>query len=222
MNFSDLQTETMADAFKEAQRPSVKRWLNYAAGQLWNHEEWTFRYAHDDVTVTKDSATVTGIATDLGIVIGVWNSDGERLRWINPADYNDLYYTETDTGTPSDFTVINKALTLGPIPDTSATYRLFYERAYGHYQADGTTFTTGEMDEPQDIPVFPAETHLTLVFWAREIGKALRSDPTAALESQLKDAGIEFMRRNFLADQRGEFEQWGAWDAEQDYWGYVL
>ena len=215
MTFSELQSAVLSGAFNETQRSSVKDWLNYAAGQLWNLESWTFRLAEDAVSVTTDSTAVTGLPTDLGIPTGLWNSDGDPLLYVTPTVWNSSYYGATGTGLPEVWTIVDGAIRVGPISNETATdYRLAYERAFGHYQTGTTTFTAGNMSEDGDTPVFPTETHYTLVWWARMLGKAARSDSTAQIDSQLRDEGIEFMRRNYLAGQRAGGEQWGAFDPD--------
>lgn len=212
--FVDLQNDTILNAFKEADRAQVKKWVNLAAASLWIAEEWTFRYAEDSVVLTAASTALTEIADDYGIALGLWNSDGDQLTRVSRPDWNSLFHGSTETGTPWAYTLLDGAIKVGPIPDAADTLLLHYQRAYGHLS--GSTFVAGAMDSDGDVPASPDDFHYVIVHWARMVGKALRSDPTAKLEEALRDEGLEAMRRTYLVEFRGEPDQWGAYTP--GYW----
>lgn len=209
MDFVSIQNEVMSDRFRGDQRDRVKLWINSAYADIWTMEEWTFRFAEDQVTVTTSSTAVTDLPTDLGAVMGMWNSEGDRISYITPGEWSDLYYGETSTGKP-EFYTINPAGTLvvGPISnETDTGYKIRYEKL------------RVDLDGPQDVPLLPSSSHFVLVHAACEIGLAMENDyPTADIQRGMKEDKLAGMRSQYLEVQRGEFEQWGSFDPETEYW----
>jgi hypothetical protein len=217
---AELRASVTRQAFDGNDAAEINRWLNQADAALWISEEWKWRYGTTHVTVTADSAAVTVVPDDFDIPLGMWRNTGERLTYLPPEDFFDVFWeaNTTETGTPWAYTITNEALEVGPAAaETSVNYLLYYQSAYGHMD-DGTDFSVGPMDADDDTPVFPEELHYILVYWARMIGKALRADPTAKLEEALRDEALEAMRKNWLVDKRGQYEQWGAFHPSGGTW----
>lgn len=198
MSFSDLVTEVETIRFSAAQSTQIQRWINDRYAALWNSEEWIFKYATDAVTVTTGSSAVSGLASDVGIPIGFWRADGYPLHYLPPRDFFNIYAGATDTGAPAYYTMLNQAITVGPISnETSATYTLAYQKRLTALVADS------------DTPAIPAEHHYLLVYGALYTGLALYNDFTFQFSKELWDQGIAEMKREWLVDQRGEATVWG-------------
>ena len=65
------------------------------------------------------------------------------------------------------------------------------------------------MTADTDIPLIPAAHHYLLVSGAMSEGLRLYNDFTWEFQEQAFLAGIQEMRREWLADQRGEAGVWG-------------
>lgn len=204
MSFSDIVTEVERIRFSAAQSTSIQRWVNDAYASLWNTDEWIFKYGRvSNLTVTAGSTTLSGLPTDFGICLGLWRDDGLPLSYRAPRDFFNIYAGSTTAGSPQFFTIVNQAITVEPIPDTSvSTYSMVYEKRLTPLVADG------------DIPAIPSMHHYLLVTGAMRIGLRLYNDFTWAFQEQAWQQGIQEMRREWLNDQRGEVTQWGRDDVE--------
>jgi hypothetical protein len=201
VTFLEIQNELLPAGvgntarFKETQRSSVKRWINDRLAELWGLEDWTFRKGYGNITVTGGS-NVAAAPTDLGLPIGFWNNFGDRLAYVTPAEYFSRHLGPVVTGTPSVFTLVNRQILLDPTPGGNATYVMYYDKACVLLANDG------------DIPGIPVEHHYMLVHGAEATGQVRMQDFTYQFSEQRWQNQLAAMRRNFLADQRGNTAEW--------------
>jgi hypothetical protein len=210
MTFAEICSEVQSLRFNSSQSSSIQRWVNDRYAALWNADEWIFKYAKANVTVTAGSNTVTALPADFGIALGMWRADGQPLSWMPPKDFENFYQGSSDTGGPGFFTIINQTVLVGPTSnETSSTYLLLYEKRMTPLVADG------------DIPAIPAQHHYLLVTGALALGLALFNDFTFQFLETVWQQGIAEMRQEWLADQRGQVGQWGRDNVESlpSYWG---
>jgi hypothetical protein len=134
MTYKNIQ-DMAIKRFKEAQRPDLKQWIQLAYENVWNLERWSFRYGTDLVTVTANSADVSNIPGNLGVVEALLRSDGTPLDALQPHEYSERYYGSTiQPGGPEAFTVIGGGIKVGPPSnETKTDYQLVHERAVGYY-----------------------------------------------------------------------------------------
>lgn len=212
MTFLELQAalSTYPGArFKTTQAIAYKHWLNTRAAELWGLEDWTFRKAKAALSVTASSETATS-PSDLGIVLGLWDSYGDQLTYTRPSDFLDQHIGNTAAGTPSIYTVVNKTIYLDPTPSaTSATWTIYYDRSYCHKNLAGA-YVAGDMSLDTDTPALPDELHYLLVHGATSMGSVEMNDFTYQFAEQSWQSGIESARRNYLVDVRGASQQWGS------------
>lgn len=217
MTFLELQNALLPAGvgntarFKETQRLEVKNWLNDRYAEVWGLEDWTFRYASSPFSVTAGSNlgnwTGTGnLIKDIGIVNHLFQADGTRVTYVDPATYFERHLGNTAAGSPSVFTIVNTAgfpatrqIMLDPTPDTSsAAWQILYERQMTPLTVDTET------------PLLPVEHHYMLVHGAEATGQIRVSDFTYQFSEQRWQNQLAAMKRNYLADQRGEPGQWGS------------
>ena len=201
MTFKALQDELVAGPtprFSSAQRDQVKLWLNDRYAELWGLEDWTFRKAVADLSVVAGNDQVTE-PTDIGIVLSLVRDDGAPVHYVSPDLFYQSHLTTQSASTSDRFTVVNKQIILDPTPGTSATWKLYYDRALTLLSADG------------DIPAIPAEHHYILVHGATASGSVMVNDFTYQFAEQRWMNELDSMRKNYLTDQRGAPLQWGSY-----------
>lgn len=199
MTYLELQNELITQPgarFKPTQRDSVKQWLNARYAQVWGSEDWTFRKASGSVTVTAGNATAAAPA-NYGIGMGLWTELGDLVTYVTPKDYLDTHTGTVVSGTPDSYTVLNGVVLLDPTPAASATYTCLYEKAFVPLALDA------------DVPLLPAEHHYMLVYGALSQGSVMMQDFTYQFAEQEWQNEIAAMKRNYLANTRGEPVQWG-------------
>lgn len=193
MNYLALQNAVMSDRFDESQRGDVKTWINARYWQLWNEEEWTFRYATATVSVTAGSKTVTGLPSDFLIARSLQRGDGDSLVSLPATEFERVYYNArtTETGLPEAYTVIGGTIFVGPAAnETASDYQLVYQREYTALSADG------------DTPAIPVGAHEMLVFGASAMGLQLQNDYTWQFQEQLYQDQLATLRKGYLSDRR--------------------
>lgn len=207
MTFLELQNATMNDRFDESQRGDVKNWINSRYWQLWNEEEWSFRYATDLVSVTSGSQTVGSLPTDFGDVRSLQRGDGTTLASLDPVSFNRTYYDARAvySGLPEAYTVVDGVVSVGPASSETATdYQLVYEREYTKLVLDAA------------IPEIPEGAELALVYGASAMGLQLQNDYTWQFQETLYQGELATMRRSYLRDRRDSNAQYAA-DVLGDY-----
>jgi hypothetical protein len=199
LNIQDQLVKVPNARFSEADRDQAKLWINDRYAELWGLENWTFRDRIAQVTVTAGSQTVSAVPADLGPVLTFQLDTGQPLNFLSPQQFQENYYGSTWTGVPSDYTVVNGAMYVGPTPATSSTsYQLIYEAKLTLLVNDS------------DVPAIPAEHHFILVHGALATGCLTRNDFTYQFAEQRWQNELEAMRRSYRAVQRGDYSQWGA------------
>jgi hypothetical protein len=132
MTFRDLQ-DAVLERFNSSRRNDCKEWIRYVYGQLWDADEWTFKLNSTQVQVTAGSNLVTGLPEDFGIPHELLNTNGVPLTWMDPAKFERMHNSETQTSIPWDYTVygagLAKKMLCGPISSETATYTLVYEKS---------------------------------------------------------------------------------------------
>lgn len=220
MTFLELQQELSTvpgHRFKSTQASSYKKWINARAAELWGLEDWTFRKAYASLSVTGSNDAATS-PSDLGVVLGIWDSDGDPITYLPVADFAARHISNTSTSDTTVYTVVNKSILLDPTPSgSSSAWKIYYDRAYCHLSSGGA-YVAGDMSADTDVPALPAETHYLLVHGATAMGSVNMNDFTYQFAEQAWLSGIESMRRNYLVDQRGATQQWGALSADATSW----
>lgn len=199
MTFLELQNELIAvpaARFKETQRESVKKWINYRYATLWSAEDWTFRRSITPLTIT---AGVITMPTDFAAPLGLWDNNGTRLRWIPTRDFYTAHLPALTTGSPSCFTVVDDQIILDPTPSGNLTFQLHYEQKMTPLVND------------TDVPGIPLEHHYLLVHGATATGSVGMNDFTYQFAEQMWTNGLDVMRRDYLEDQSEETVQWGSY-----------
>lgn len=200
MTFAEIQAAVMANAFGAALLPSVKQWIIFRHRDLWDAEEWTFRYG--SATVTFPTGQVAGgLPDDFRIAIALYDSQGNPVAPIRDARLFFNRYVESGSpgsGPPEAYTIFGGELLVGPNGDGSSG-TLIYEKNKPVLSADG------------DETGLPDGCDLGLVFGARATGFVLtKVAEQAAVPEAEYAATIDSMRRNYLTQVRGDQAQMGA------------
>lgn len=199
MTFLEIVDAVLLNLFDEADRANAKNWVNLRYGWLLAMEEWSFLNATDAVTVTAGSQIVTGVASDFGMAVGMWDSDGAPLKaYQDWRGFLDRYNSglDSNTGKPEAFTVVGSQILVGPTPTTTDTgFLLAYQREAAAMSADA------------DVPVIPALFHRSLVSAGRAEGMKERHNPAWREVEQNFLASIDAMRRRYLVGARQTGEQ---------------
>lgn len=202
MTFNQIYSEVINLRFSQAQLTSVQHWVNHRYAELWDMDEWVFKYQQaTNLTVTAGSQILGNLPSPMGVVVALYRDDGYPVLYRPPRDFWDLYATLTDqenTGDAQHYTIIDGVVFLGPIPSTSvSTYRMVYEQDFVPLVNDS------------DVPAIPSNYHYLLVTGALSEGCRLMNDFTWEFQEQDWQRGLQSMRERWLVDQRGEVGEWG-------------
>ena len=204
MTFLQIVNAVLADAFAEGKRADAKNWVNHRYTWLCDLEEWPFMRATTVVTVTAGSATVTNVPTDFAIAQALLDQYGTPLEPVrDPQDFYDRYYGQTvANGKPEAFTIDGGVLLVGPTSnETSALYKLVYQRAAAALSADG------------DVPIIPTGYHMGLVHGGKAEGFRLTNVPLADQFDADFRGTVDAMRAKYLSPMRDKRRQSPAYRA---------
>jgi hypothetical protein len=209
--FLELQADVMGDRFVEGQRDDVKRWINSTYWRVWTLEEWTFRYATANVTVTSGSQTVTNLPADLGLIRVFQRGDGTPLTWMEPEDFARVYHDPRAswTGLPEAYTVLNGVVSVGPASsETASDYQIEYEREWVKLVNDG------------DVPLLPDGCLSDiLVAGPVALGQKEQNDFTWQFLFQTFQDGLDALRRGYLVSARDAYQSLPADPLGSAWWG---
>jgi hypothetical protein len=217
VNRSTLRTELQASGFgtDSASVTRQNNWLDAAYTWIWNARDpsgvkinWSFaKVDQANLTVTANDSTPT-MPADVGTVDWIIDATGQQLDELDPEEFDRQFAGIVQTGAPYAYKVVNRVVTLGPTPSAAATFTWSYTRRVSHFSSDGVTIVSGTLANDSDIPIWPADHHMILVFHAALVGHALNSNPFAGTMQGLRDDALQAMR----ADLEYEFatgQQWG-------------
>lgn len=180
LNFAALYNAVLGRRFPAAsQTTNAKRWLATAYEDVWAAEDWTFkRVSRASLAVVGGNNTPT-MPTDFRDAIDLFDQYGNRLLWLSEEQFERAYADSLvigTTGGPAAYTVVDRQIQLGPIPDVSATYKLSYSRRLACRDV-ALAVKAGMMSVDTDYPLW-SDHHSVLIPRAQAIGLLELNDPT--------------------------------------------
>jgi hypothetical protein len=200
MNFKELQDEVIASRFREAQRPRVKRWVNWRYQWVNSVANWPWMEPIVETVAFTDPLTLD---SDVVRVLHVHDVDNDvELRYVNLTDWRRLY-ADSDTGTqPSTYTLDASTggatrLLLGPPSSVTGSLQVIFHARPPALEDD--------LDEPQ----WPENWHFLITLGAISTGLKIENDPTwEALETEFL-AALQMMKDEILPPLQPEPRQFG-------------
>lgn len=197
-----MQNSVLAARFNEGLRDEAKLWLNQRLGVLWAAADWPFKKLTESCSVGGDGVVVP--PSMVRRVLAVWNSDNDKLEWLEPQVFRS-YYDGTETGTlPVAWTIDGEDMKIAPIGAGTVSVR--HERRLYHLDENGDP-VVGPLTLDEDSCPYDEEFHYYLVQGAIATGLKRENDPTwQALEDDF-NAGIFVMREELLPPNSPENRQ---------------
>lgn len=183
MTYKQIQDEAILLRFNELLRASVKQWIGVGYERIWNlRPDWSFKRSDGDfaasiVTAAGDFTPAMPVA--FAEEIQLFDDQGQEMRYITPQEWDRRYRPDITLNTgrarPTEWTVVDRQLYLGPVPDAIYNLKLSYWRRLCHYDAGLVGLPTqGLMVEDTDVPLWEPEHHYLLVVEAMLIGATLQ------------------------------------------------
>jgi hypothetical protein len=214
VTYADIYGEVASLRFntQATKLAQVKRWVNQAEIAVWNAAPWSFkRVAPASLAVVAGTNTPT-MPADFGKAHRLYDYLGDPISYVAPDEFflrNEEDIVAGNRGEPSEYTIVNRAVHLAPIPQTSRTFKLSYRRRYAHLNAAMAT-VAGVMSIDTDLPIWDAEFHYILVPWAMILGEKLEADSTANDLRQERDEMLARMISELVGGEVNEIRQWGG------------
>ncbi len=170
---------------------------------VWNAANWSFRKIDmGSLTVTSGDATPT-MPSDLGTVTDIYDANGTALEELDP-DQFDRYFQPSvvlsQRGTPYAYKVVDRQVTLGPTPAATQTFKWSYERRVCHLDSATQLPVAGFMIDDADLPLWPVDHHMILVYHAAMVEHGTYGYPTAATFQDLRDDAFQAMRDDLTSE----------------------
>lgn len=193
MTYEEIWTEIVNWRFNGGNIPSAKLWVNLRYGQVYNDRFWVFRNATALTTTTGGSATLGSLPADFGRLVALNDPYGQALRYLTPSEYAASYYsTSTPVGAPTDYTVLDGVIKLGPAAASSLSgYQITYQRKWV------------KLVNNSDVPDLPEEYHYMLVHGGLATGLALANDFTFQFQHDMYTELLASLREAYTSDYGG-------------------
>ena len=209
MTYKNLQDECILLRFDESRRASVKSWLNTRYAAIWSMEDWYFKHVTGvpfTVTAGDDGPTMF---SDFAAVEGLFDNNGDPLRWLPQRIFEEVYLGDTSSSTPREYTIVDRQIILGPTPSATTTFYISYRRRLSHVDGPSGLNAAGIMVNDSDQPIWGAEYDYLLVLEAAILGCELLEFPAAELSSQ-RDGMLQALLGDALHSQQSAgVEIWG-------------
>jgi len=179
----DLELEDLPDPLLDAFVREGSRRIEQAE-RYWPFYQETFLYT---LPGAEASTALAIIDSTLVEVAAITRSDGRRLRFLGPAEYEQRTLSE-QTGSVSFFTQWGETLFWGPVPDAATDLVIRGYRRAEDWVADGAGA----------VPDMPVELHNTIFLWALAKAYAQQEDTelSSTYERMFSDE-LNLFRRRF-------------------------
>lgn len=200
MNFVELQNEVIGTRFREAQRESIKKWINHRYTIVNAQAEWPW-LSPQQTTITYTGSAYT-LASDTQRILRVMDVDNENdLVYLPAPDFYALYTDPAEGGDAVHYTIESLSddltLTVGPLGGSALTLQLIGDIRPGLLVLDDAE------------PLWPEQWHFELVLGAVATGLKIENDPTwEALETEFL-ADVQMMKEELLPPNQPEPRQFG-------------
>lgn len=219
MTFKNLQDEIIALRFDESRRAQVKNWITTAYAKIWDADDWFFKHVQKaTLSATIGDATPT-MPSDFAKAEALFDATGEQLAYLDPIVWRDSYENQTGTGLPDAYTVIDREIYLGPLPNSNSTLTLSYVRRLVKIAATTGLVAVGNLSVDGDQPIWDAEYDYVLVYEAAIIGGQLLGDTDWQSLVQGRDEIRAAMREDLVGQTQNEIPSVvGAWPGVRSWW----
>jgi hypothetical protein len=210
LTFSTIYNEVADVRFsRDANKiTQIKRWVNAAELELWNKADWVFKRVPAASLAIVAGNRLPAMPADYGKTRSLIDNNGEPLNYMDPQEFDDAYAADTSSGPPSDFTVVNRQIYVGPTPSASVTFKHGYRRRYAHLD-NASAVVAGVMSVDTDKPIWDIEHHFVLVPLAIVIGARMENDPAPQVYKDAADELIEAMRSDLFGGVEAQTIQYG-------------
>lgn len=195
MDYQTIVTEVLGTRFRETQRARAKNWVRQRYADVWAAADWPWKIVPPaSLTVTAGDVTPT-LPTDLLRPITIFDQDGDRLLFLEAAQFWADFQGATDTGDPSYWTWTGGQVHLAPIPSTDRTYSLAYRRRIAHMSGSPGVITPGNLAADTDSPIWAEDEydHGLLIDGALSLGLKRSNDPTWQEAEGAWQFGVQMM-----------------------------
>jgi hypothetical protein len=182
LNYGEQKTKVAGDRLT-SETTDIPEWLAAAYVDVWNAANWTFKRVSRETFYTTDDGTSTGVPTATPKMPAAFaeatvllDDQGYEVKQMPEIDF-ETKLTDTTTGRPAYYTVVNRQILLWPTPDAAYAFKVSYKRRLATRNSSGTVHA-GFYTADTDLPLWD-DHHYILVVRAKILGLKLMTDPTA-------------------------------------------
>lgn len=206
MTKAELRTQLQRTGLGTAAADVISQNESLRAGYawVWNAAEWSFRKIDmGSLSVTAGDSTPT-MPADFGTVTDIFDQDGYALTELDPDEFDRVFQPSVVMslrGVPSAYKVVDRQVTLGPIPVSTTTFRWSYNRRVCHLDSVTQLPVAGFMIDDPDLPLWPVDHHMILVHHAAMLEHGLYGYATAATHQDLRDDAKDAMVEDLIGER---------------------
>lgn len=174
----------------------LQQLLVAAEGVVWGAADWIFKKVPPAAVTFGTNGKIT-MPADFGSSLVILDDQENPLTALEPDDFDRLYQSAIQsnltTQRPEAYKIVNRILEVGPHPVAAIGGLMSYKRRQCHFSSDGVTVVAGEMTVDTDLPLYPSNHHMVLVWQALVMAGVANADVASILWAQSYDAALQAM-----------------------------
>lgn len=176
----------------------LQQLVQAAEGVVWGAGDWIFKKVGPQaITFDSSGFLFSGLPTDFGSSLQVLDDQENPLTALEPDQFDRLYQTsiiqQQKQQRPEAYKIVNRTLYYAPLPVAPIAGYMSYKRRQCHYLSDGVTIVKGEMTLDTDLPLWPSNHHMVLVWCALVMVGVSDADVAAILWDQSYESALQAM-----------------------------
>ena len=181
MTNAEIEAAILEDRFNANYTAQITRWRKAAYTEVWYAADWSFRCvaAEDSSLVVVANNRKPTMPTNFDRDLALWDDNGNLLERLDTFTFDSRYASDTSTGKPAAYKIVNGQIILGPTPDLAYSFPMPYLRKLSHYTS-ANVMTVGQMSLATDKPCWSEDHHELLVVRAQMLGLKYTDDPDSA------------------------------------------
>lgn len=174
----------------------LQQLVQAAEGVVWGAGDWIFKKVGPVVVTFGLNGQIT-MPADFGSSLLVLDDQENPLVALEPDQFDRLYQSaiqqQQRAQRPEAYKIVNRVLQVAPLPAAAIGGYMSYKRRQCHYLSDGVTIAAGEMGIDTDLPLWPSNHHMVLVWNALVMAGVADADVASILWDQSYESALQAM-----------------------------
>lgn len=174
----------------------LQQLLVAAEAVVWGAGDWLFKKVAPAAVTFGTNGKIT-MPADFGSSLLILDDQENPLTPLEADEFDRLYQSAIQSNLtgqrPEAYKIVNRILEVGPHPVAAIGGLMSYKRRQCHFASDGVTVVAGEMTNDTDLPLYPSNHHMVLVWATLVMAGVANADVASILWDQSYDSALQAM-----------------------------